>query len=202
MSKIKYVAPADAAGVDKLIDQAVKATKKARDLVQIALVAILIHAGKHNDYSRANTIVEHLVGTVNANAIVKWFVEFGGLGVNEEGSAFDSWKGPDYIRDHLEAAKETMWYEFTKPNPFAGYNAEAELHKFMKRYSGMRTKTEADELSTEDKTKVDLHISTQTIDAFMKLVKMELIVAPNVEADNEQDDTADVHHLTKPAKAA
>lgn len=202
MSKIKYVTPADAGAVDKLIDTAVRATKKARDLVQVALVGILIHAAKHNDYSRANTIIEHLVGTANANAIVKWFIEFGGLIVNAEGTAFDNWTGPKYIQEQLERAKETMWYEYTKPNPFAGYNAEVELHKFMKRYATMRSKTEADELSTEDKTKVDLHVSSQTIDALMKLVRMELIVAPNVEADNEQGEAADVHHLTKPAKAA
>lgn len=203
-AKIKYVTPTDNASVDKLIDSAVKGMAKAKVLVQIALVGILIHAAKHNDYSRANLIVERLVGTVNANAIVKWFVQFGGLKVAEDGTGFNDWQGPKFIQDNLEDAKATMWFEFTKPNPFAGYNAEAELHKFMKRFATMRTKTEADELSTEDKAKVDLHVTASTIDALMKLVKMEVIVAPNVEPENEQDDEPvdGVHHLTKPAKAA
>lgn len=207
VSKIKYVSPADGVAVDKLIDSAVKATAKARDLVQVALVGILIHAAKHNDYSRAQIIVDKLVGTVNANALVKWFVTFGGLIVAEDGSGFGSWQGPKFIADNLEEAKATMWYEFTKPNPFAGYNAEAELHKFMKRYATMRTKTEADDLSEEDKAKVDLHISAGTIEAVLKLVKMELIIAPDAgtteqSANEEAEAPANVVPHAKPSKAA
>lgn len=186
MSKIKYVTPANAAAVDELIAKAVNSVSKARDLVQVACVAILIHAAKHNDYSKANDIVNALNGTVNSAAIVEWFVKFGGLIVAEDGSGFGSWQGPKYIAENLEAGKENMWYEMRRPNPFAGYNAEAELQRYIKRFTQMHKKIV--DLDDEDKAKVSFAISAGTIDALFKLVKMETVIAPDAEEQLTEGD--------------
>jgi hypothetical protein len=178
--KLKYVSPENAAAVDRLIDAAVKSVTKA------------------------DLIVERLGNTVNQAAVVEWFVKFGGLIVAEDASGFGSWQGPKFIAEHLDDAKATMWYDLRKQNAFAGYNAEAEVHKFIAKYKGMRDKLNEGKLSDEDAKKVDMHINITTLDTLMSLCKMELIVSPDDSAANGEAQTDNVveHPAPRQRKAA
>lgn len=179
---IKYITAKDTTDLYKIQDKAISSVHKARDLVQIALVATLIHAGKHGDYTGATRMIEGTGNAVNGAALVKFFVRFGGLLVAEDGSGFSGWQGADYIRANLNDAKATMWWTLKKVNPFAGYSAEAEIKKFIKRHKAMTAKL--DSMSDEDKEKVSLTINDETIKALLSLVNFEAIITG--EATNDE----------------
>ena len=175
MAKIKYVEAKNDAELDKLINNSIRSVQKAREHVQIAAVAVLLHAAKHGDWTKANVLVEGLGSTVNGQALVKFFVDYGGLTTNAESSAFGGWQGAEYIREHLDAAKEKMWWDLRKVNPFAGYNADTELNRFVEKHRKM-VKTIAG-LTPEDQGKVSFIISDKTMAAVLSLVDFEHIVA-------------------------
>ncbi len=174
MSKIKYVSPKDVNELNAIQDRAIKGVHRARDLVQIALVATIIHTAKHNDYSGAQRLVEGVGNAANGAAMVEFFVRFGGLLVSEDGKGFGGWQGPEYIKNNLDDAKATMWWELKKANPFKGYNAEAEIQRLIKNYKAMQTK--ASELPDEDKDKINLTISDESIKALLSLANFEAII--------------------------
>lgn len=119
MQKFSY---ATKKNVDQLIATAIGSTGKMRNAVQIAAVHILIHAAKHGDYSKAQTLVDGLGHGVNARGLVEWFIKFGGLTVSEDADGFVGWSGKKYIAENLDAAKGTAWFEFKKQNPYQGFN--------------------------------------------------------------------------------
>lgn len=174
MSKIKYIDPKNEAELSKLIDTSIRTTAKARESVQVAAVAILLHAAKHGDWTKANVLVEGLGDTINGQALVKFFVDFGGLTVNPEGTAFGGWNGVDHIKANLDMAKEKMWWTLRKVNPFAGYNADAELMRFVERFR--KTSKQVAGMKPEDQAKVSLIVRDETMKAVLQLVNFEHIV--------------------------
>jgi len=128
----------NAKGVDYHIESAIKSAKTMREKVQIAGVAILMHAEKHGDYSKAATLVDGLGNGVNGSALVAWLVQFGGLEVGKaevDGKKVDTfvgWKGKEYIRTNFAEAKATAWWEFKKQNPYKGMDLSEDLTKLIK----------------------------------------------------------------------
>jgi hypothetical protein len=199
MSNIKYVEPKDAKELERLQDQAIRATVKARESVQIAAVATLIHAAKHGDWTGANRLTEGLGNTINGQALVKFFVDFGGLTINADESGFGGWAGADFIREHLDAAKAKMWWELRKVNPFAGYNADVELKKFVDKFAKMRKQLPG--LPNEEATKVSFIINEDTMRAVMHLVPFEEIVHI-VETDAAPEEPATDDHVANQKELA
>jgi hypothetical protein len=168
---IKYVTAKDAADLNKIQAKAVSAINNGRVQVQIALVATAIHAAKHGDWTPAEQFVVALGNSVNGAAVVEWIVKYMGLSVREDGKGFEAWQGKDYIAQHLDDAKDVMWWELKKKNPFAGFNAEAELLRFTEKYERMSKTLKG--LSEEDQKKVSLAISPKIFSALFNLVNFE-----------------------------
>ena len=125
--------------VDGSIKAAIASFGKTKNLVQVAAVAILIHAEKCGDYSKANTLIEGLVG-LNQAALVEFFVQFGGLTVSEGAKKFDGWNGKSAVK--VEEGKGVMWYDLKKQNPWAGFNLKAEMLKLVKKADNAIEKAE------------------------------------------------------------
>lgn len=174
---IEYVTTKDVKELDKLITSAVSSAKTMRSKIQIAAVAILIHAEKHGDYTKANDLVNGLGHGVNGRALVQWFTKFGGLSVDK--NQFSGWNGKEYIRDNFDDAKSTMWWEFKKQNAFAGHNLEQELKRIIKRSLAMKKKVSG--MTQEEQEKVNLNVSDATINAILNLCNFEAIIEEDSE---------------------
>lgn len=157
--------------VDQLITAAIDSAKTMREKVQVAAIAILIHAEKCGDYTKANDLVNGLGDGVNGAAIVEWFVQFGGLIVDAEEpkNGFTGWNGKEYIKEQFQKAKATAWWELKKQSPWAGFDMAAEVEKLLKRYDNALKKVEAAKEAGEDDKVQEL---MQKINAPQKVVEL------------------------------
>lgn len=193
MKAIKYVFAQDAAGLLKLHAAAVKAVASARVSIQVAAVATLKHAHVHGDWTFAGKLVESLGNTINGAALVEFFKVYGGLTTDDKG--FIGWKGKDFIAANFEAAKEKMWWELKKPNPFKGFDLEAALQRVIKEHATMQEKVVG--LSDEDKAKVKFTVNDATVQAVLKLCNFDAIFAtepgtgPAIDADAIEGELVD-----------
>ena len=174
-----YTFPKNTNQLNALITDAISSAKTMRDKVQIASVAILWHAEKHGDYSKANDLIFGLGQGVKRDSLVAWFVKYGGLVVCQDDpntNGFISWKGAEYIRDAFDAAKINMWYDVKKDKPFVPYSLEDELKKVLSKHS--RELKKAQDYDEEKKALVNTNVSDDTIKLLLTLVDLEM---PTVE---------------------
>ena len=169
---IKYVMPNNAQHLDELCGRAFKSVKQARIDVQIAAVAVLMHAHKCGDWTKANYLVQGLGNTVNGQSLVAWFVKYGGLKVNEESQQFSGWSGKEFIQSNFQEAKKNFWWDAKKVNPFKGFDLEQQLQRILKSYNKALEKAKTD----EDKEKVSVQVSEQTIQSLLKLTNFENLI--------------------------
>lgn len=143
-------------GVEAVVEAAIKSAKTMREKVQLAGVAVLMHAEKHGDYSQAARLVDGLGNGVNGAALVAWFVEFGGLEVGKaevDGKKVDTfvgWKGKAHIRTKFVEAKATAWWEFKQANPYKGYDLKESLKSLIKQADGALKKVDDAESEGDD----------------------------------------------------
>jgi len=131
MSKINYTTELKK-DVDTLIKRAGISLGRAESHVQVAAIAVLIHAAKHGDYSKAGVLVSTVTDNGGlSSSLVKWFAKFGGLTGDDKG--FTGWQGADHIKNNLDEAKATMWSKFKPANPYAGLDLKVELVKLVNR---------------------------------------------------------------------
>lgn len=142
--KISYASLSgkNAKSVDQLIEQAINSAKSMREKVQLAAVAILIHAEKHGDWTKASDLVDGLGDGVNGAALVEWFKVYGGLIVDEKEGCFSGWKGADHIRKNFESAKATAWWELKKQSPYKGFDLIATLNRVVQQATNAQAKLE------------------------------------------------------------
>lgn len=181
---IKYIQPKDAAQVDSLIGKAVKSVNKARVDVQIAAIAILMHAEKHGDWTKANDLVHGLGNTINGKALVEWFVVYGGLTIDEEQGQFNGWSKAEYIKGKFQDAKAKMWWELKVQSPFKGFDLEAALLKVCKDHAAVVAKMA--NMPEEDQKKVKLLVNDSTIKAVLGLCNFEAILGDEPQEEQEQ----------------
>ena len=128
--------------LDTQIETAIQSANTMKAAVQQAAVSIIFHAFAHGDYTRAQTLVDGLGNGINSKAIVEWFVQFGGLTIDEENKCFGGWKGKDYIKANIETAKSTMWYDLKVQAPFKGFDLNDEIAKLLKKATAMAAEVE------------------------------------------------------------
>ena len=128
--------------LDAQIETAIQSANTMKAAVQQAAVSIIFHAFTHGDYTRAQTLVDGLGNGINSKAIVEWFVQFGGLTIDEENKCFGGWKGKDYIKANIETAKSTMWYDLKVQAPFKGFDLNDEIAKLLKKATAMAAEVE------------------------------------------------------------
>lgn len=179
---IKYVFAKDAAELSRIQKRAVNSVNKARDMVQIAAVATIKHAYDHGDWTFAQTLVDGLGNTINGQALVEWFVQFGGLKV-EDGKGFSGWSGKEHIKEHFEAAKATMWWDLKKKNPYKGFDLEQALKNVLAQHAKAMKMVEA---NPDDADKIQVHVNDATIKQVLALCNFEAMI----EGVEEQDQQA------------
>lgn len=156
--KFNYVA-INKTDVDGLINAAIGGMKKAKNLIQVAAVGILMHAEKHGDWSKASVLVKALEDNgAYAASLVAWFVEYGGLVVGDIGEGeqgFVGFSGPEHIREHFGAAKSKAWWECKKQaSPYKGFDLNVELAKLLERAKKAKEAARKDS-SKAEQVKVD-----------------------------------------------
>lgn len=175
-SKIRYINPVDDKGLKALVTKAVNSYGNARVAVQVAVIAILCHAAKHHDYSQASALVNGLGGKT-ARDVVRFFQDFGGLSVKkpedgeEKPEGFNAWQGPDFIAEHLDEAKATMFWLYKQPRggAFQTYSVEEFARQFITRVENARKRAAKGEAAVKD------DMSETTMQAVLNLVKFETI---------------------------
>lgn len=140
--------------------------------MQIAAVATIKHAFDHGDWTYAQKLVDGLGNTVNGMALVEWFKLYGGLTLDDKG--FTGWSGKQHIEDNFQAAKDTMWWELKKANPFKGYSLEAQLQQLIKNHNAIVKK--AEDMDEVDKAKIDVKVNDATIQAVLQLCNFDAII--------------------------
>jgi len=167
--------------VDQLIESAITSLKTMRAKVQVASVAILMHAEKTGDYRKANVLLEGLGNGINRASLQKYFVDFGGLVLDEDSKSFVGWSGDEYIKSHFEAAKSTEWWSLKEAPAYKGFDLNNEISKLIKR--AVAESKKADSLSEEDRAKLSVPDD--------KLKRLRLIVGNVAEQEVEQEITVD-----------
>lgn len=160
----------NALDVDSAIDAGLAKNKKGNEAIQCAAIAVLIHAEKCGDYTKANRLVNEAEG-INSVGLVEFFKQFGGFTVSEGGEGFDGWKGKEYIRDNFQDAKATGWWTLKPQNPWKGFNFEAELQKLTVRADKALKKRQSllEEGKEDEAAKVEINVDT--LQAARALVK-------------------------------
>lgn len=195
-NQVRYVTPADAKGLQALVGKAIASYGRARVAVQVAIVAVLIHAAKHHDYSQANVLVNGLGQTQAGRDAVRFFQDFGGFSVkaspenaDAEPEGFNDWKGPGYITEKLESgetrldvAKATMFWQYRQPrgSVFKEYSTEQLAREFINRINRVRKQAK------DGKAKVIDNLSDTTMQEVLNIVKFERIAADTA-GETEQD---------------
>lgn len=152
------------AKIDGNIKQIANRAKTQRKAIQDTAVLILIHAAQYGDYSRADALVHAMGEGMKQNALVEWFVSFGGLTVGERDDGtkgFTGWSGKAHIKKHLDDAKAKPWYEFKKEKPFEGFELEAAIQQVISKAESMEKRRAqfAAEGDTENAGKIVVDIS-------------------------------------------
>jgi hypothetical protein len=174
--KVVYRLAANVAELDKMVENAIASANTMRKRVQVVAIAILAHAEKHGDYTRAQTLIEGLGHGVNMKALVEFFVRFGGLVVDSEEGGFCDWKGSEYIRENFQNAKATMWWELKPQNPWQGFDLETELVKLIKRAQTAEKRIEKLPDDSPDRAKFSMEVNDATLQSVVSLCNFEAIV--------------------------
>lgn len=117
--------------LDKAIASVIDASKGLQDNIQAVAVGIMVHAWKHGDFTRAQTLVDGLGQGVRRAALVEWFHGCG-LKVDEQEQRFSGFNKAK-MEDKFEKMKSTPWYTMKPERPFTGFDMKAELERLIKK---------------------------------------------------------------------
>lgn len=186
--KIKYnEKELSAKELEALQDKAVKSVNASRVQVQVALVATILHIGKHGDWTVAQRFVERLGNSVNSPAIVDWLKQYGHLTVNDDGfTGFTEKNFRNSILSTLDDAKKDFWWSHKVQAPFKGYSAEAALQQFIKTHNAQVKKLT--ERTPEERAKVSLAVNDATIRQVLALCHFDSIIADAGNTDKIADE--------------
>lgn len=115
----------------------------------------------------ANKLVNETGSGVHGAALVKYFVYQCGFKVSEadKKAGFVDVAQPDWIRNHLEAAKAKPWFDYKAPNAFKGFDLMEELGRVLSRADKMAV------TEKEDKEKAkDIHVDKGMLETLHALI--------------------------------
>jgi hypothetical protein len=132
LAAVKITAPTmTVKQMDTAIAAAIESSKSLQGQIQDVAVAIMLHAYKHGDYTRAQLLVDGLGEGVRRKALVEWFHK-SGLDVSEKDGLFTGFKSKVMEKNWSELLA-TPWYKMKPENPFSGFDLDAELSRLIKR---------------------------------------------------------------------
>lgn len=194
MSKIAYKTAKDLADLKKIQDSAIRSAKTMRSNIQIALVATTIHLVQHRDYTLASRLVDGLGDGVNGAAVVEWLKKYAGLTVGDimvmvDGKEVKRQGFTGLVDDHsnvvrgtFDEAKDTMWWELKKQNPYKGFDINASLRSVLAAAKKAQQKVADGEVSAED---VNLdNVDDSILKQVLALVNFEPLVLGDASNDN------------------
>lgn len=117
------------AAMDKAIDKVITTSKTLQSDIHDVAVAIMLHCYNHNDFSRAQVLVDGLGEGVRRGALVEWF-QAAGLKVNADAAQFSGFNR-NKMADKWDKVKSTPWYTMKPERPFAGFDLMAELERLL-----------------------------------------------------------------------
>lgn len=118
-----------AAAMDKAIAGVIADSAKLQDRIQEVAVAIMLHCYAHNEFLRAQTLVDGLGKGMRRTALVEWFQQ-AGLKVSKEEGKFNGFNQKK-MEDKWTKCLAEPWYTMKPENPFAGFDLEAELKRLI-----------------------------------------------------------------------
>lgn len=131
LTAVKITAPSMTA---KQLDAAIKSvcddSISLQDRIHDVAVEIMLHAYKHGDYTRAQSLVDNLGKGIRAKALVEWFHK-SGLYVDDV-KGFTGFNTLVMVKN-WEVCLKTRWYTMKPENPFAGFDLDAEIARLVKR---------------------------------------------------------------------
>lgn len=164
----------------KQLDTAIKSvceeSKTIQQRIQDVAVGIMLHCYKHNDFSRAQTLVDGLGDGIRKKGLVGWFNKCG-LNINQEAGTFNGFNKAIMERNWGEY-RSKPWWECNPEKPFKVWDFDTELKRLIKaaekkqaEEDKARAKWEAD--TSEDKG--EYQAITTGLDA-EKLIALKLMV--------------------------
>lgn len=121
----------DAAAIDKAMANVIAQSMGLQDAIQEVAVAIMLHTYHHNDFSRAQSLVDGLGKGVRRVALVEWF-KMAGLKVDIKTEKFNGFNRQK-MEDKWAKCKAEPWFTFKPERPFAGFDLQAELERLLSR---------------------------------------------------------------------
>lgn len=145
MTKATNVAIAKPTMTAKQLDAAIVSvqddSKTLQQRIQDVAVEIMLHCYKHNDFSRAQILVDGLGDGMRKKGLVGWFNKVG-LDVNQESGSFNGFKRNIMERNWAEYLTKG-WWTCQPEKPFKLWDFDAELARLIKM---------AEKKATEDAT--------------------------------------------------
>ncbi|AKQ07672.1 hypothetical protein [Yersinia phage vB_YenP_ISAO8] len=117
------------AAMDKELTSVIKDSNKLQDRIQTLAVAIMLHCYAHNEFQRAQALVDGLGKGMRRTALVEWFQQ-AGLKVSKEEGKFNGFNKAK-MEDKWGKCLAEPWYTMKPENPFAGFDLEAELKRLI-----------------------------------------------------------------------
>lgn len=129
-TKIAIAAPTmNAKALDAAIAGVIDDSMKLQDRIHEVAVAIMLHCYKHNEFLRAQTLVDGLGKGVRRTALVEWF-KMAGLKVSQENAQFNGFNKAK-MEDKWGKCLAEPWHTMKPENPFAGFDLDAELARLI-----------------------------------------------------------------------
>lgn len=115
--------------LDAAIAGVIDDSMKLQDRIHEVAVAIMLHCYKHNEFARAQTLVDGLGKGVRRTALVEWF-KMAGLKVSQENQQFNGFNKARML-DKWGKCLAEPWHTMKPENPFAGFDLDAELARLI-----------------------------------------------------------------------
>lgn len=153
-----------------LMDTATVATKRMRDAIQTALVAMIEHVDAHdNDTSiiinQGKAWVNGLSGA-NKTALVEYLCKFGGVRIEAQ----DFKNNKKQVAD-VAGAKACNWYDLKADNPFQGFSLNVKLKALLAQASAAMQEDDQSKVYIAPKLIAQLQTMHTQAEAFTNAMK-------------------------------
>ena len=155
------------------IDSALKGYHRGREGIQKALVAIIVHAFHHGDYTSADRLLAGL-NDGNGKSCRMWLEKFGGLTFDLDAGKVSGWTGKAHIEANMEAGRAKPWYTMTPPNTFQPVSLKGDLLKVLERHNKLRAEMAKGTMSAEKRAKIDETVDRATVDMLLSFLNFQV----------------------------
>lgn len=166
-TKIAIAAPTmTVKALDAAIAGVIDDSNKLQDRIHEVAVAIMLHCYKHNEFTKAQTLVDGLGKGVRRVALVEWF-KMAGLKVSQENAQFNGFN-KDKMQDKWGKCLSEPWYTMKPENPFAGFDIDAEIARLIAKAEKALKK----DTDTPEEGRAEGYVMNVSVDKLAELRKL------------------------------